>query len=521
MYGKIISGCVHGIDGQLIEVEVDLSNGLPQYHIVGLPDSAVRESMERVRAAIKNCKLTFPMERITVNLAPADLKKEGSSFDLAIALGILITSRQAEAQYLDRTIVIGELALDGSLRPVPGVLSMVQAAKSKGLGKVILPAANAREAALIEGIDIWPLEHLTELTTAPKLINDVNNKRYLESSRDSDNNFSSLLSSKEDYADVQGQHHAKRALIMAAAGMHNILFIGPPGSGKTMLLRRLPTILPPLTDEEALEVTRIYSVANKLADRGSLIRQRPFRCPHHTVSQIGLIGGGSIPKPGEVSMAHRGILFLDEFPEFSRQALEVLRQPLEDRRVTISRARGAYTFPAHFMLGAAMNPCPCGYLGAETISSVCRCSPLKVQQYRSKLSGPLLDRIDLHVEVPRADLVSIRSSDGSNLSSAQMADAVRRAQQLQQERYASAGLRFNGELSGKLLRKHCMLDTEAEQLFSHTFNALSLSVRAHDKILKLARTIADVEGSSTIKAAHLAEAFQYRSLDRNLEASSL
>lgn len=520
MYGKVLSSCVQGIEGQMIEVEVDLCNGLPQVNVVGLPDSAIRESIERVRAAIKNCQFIFPMERITVNLAPADLRKEGSSFDLAIALGILTTSKQVTLEGLEHTLIIGELALDGSLRPVPGVLSMVHAASQRGVKKVVVPRENAKEATLVKGIEVCSITHLREMSNDNRnSFNNINNLDNLISSP-FENSIDQLITTplNEDYADVQGQHQAKRALMITAAGMHNILFIGPPGSGKTMLIRRLIGILPPLSDQEAMEVTKIYSVTGKLADRSQLIRKRPFRSPHHTISQAALIGGGSIPKPGEVSLAHRGILFLDEFPEFTRNALEVLRQPLEDRQVTIGRSRGVHTFPAHFILAASMNPCPCGYLGAETKSNFCICSPIKTEQYRSRVSGPLLDRIDLHVEVPRLDYAAF-SANNKNLSSADMQQMISRVQSIQKKRYRSNAIHFNSELSGRLLRKHCELNDEANDLMAQSFDALGLSARAHDRILKIARTIADLEGSDSIETGHLAEAIQYRSLDRKINRS--
>jgi magnesium chelatase family protein len=367
MYGKVMGACLQGIEGNLIEVEVNLTSGLPQMNIVGLPDSAVRESVERVRAALKNCEFRFPMERITVNLAPADVRKEGASFDLAIAIGLITTSGQHVINGLEKCLIAGELALDGSLRPIPGVLSMVDAAKKRGLTHAILPLFNAPEARLIDGIEVIGLSHLNEVRAAADTdsFNDINHSK-MDRSDDMEHNAGldsslplSAFAGLDDYADVCGQQHAKRALLIAASGMHNIMLVGPPGSGKTMLIRRLSSILPPLTDQEALEVTKVYSAAGAIADRSRFIRIRPFRSPHHTISSGGLIGAGSIPKPGEISLAHKGVLFLDEMPEFPRYVLEALRQPLEDRRVTISRAKAVYTFPAHFILAASMNPCPC------------------------------------------------------------------------------------------------------------------------------------------------------------------
>ncbi|WP_409347231.1 YifB family Mg chelatase-like AAA ATPase [Paenibacillus sp. MBLB4367] len=519
MFGIVYSACVHGIEGQLIEVEVDISNGLPQTAIVGLPDSAVRESMERVRAAIKNCGLTFPLARVTVNLAPADVRKEGASFDLAIAAGIMAASNQLSGMVTPLTLLIGELSLEGRLRPVPGVLSMVHGAKQKGFEQVIVAAENVQEARLIDGIRVVALSRLSDLAISRTGLDE-------EAASAAPPANTSLLAEEMpseagedanavDYADVSGQLHVKRALMIAAAGMHNLMMIGPPGTGKTMLARRLPTILPDMSDAEALEVTKLYSVAGKLSDRGSFIRKRPFRSPHHTVSAGGLIGGGSIPKPGEASLAHGGVLFLDELPEFTRTVLEVLRQPLEDRHVTIGRARAVYSFPSRFMLVASMNPCPCGYYGAETASSACSCSPLKIGAYRSRISGPLLDRIDLHIDVPRIDYGTIVSRTPP-LSSAEMKAAVLRVHGLQQKRYKSAGIHFNGELTGRLLRKHCAVRPDAEQLLKQTFDALGLSARAHDRILKIARTIADLDEHHDIGVPHIAEAIQYRQLDRQV-----
>jgi magnesium chelatase family protein len=506
MLARVSSCAVIGLDGAVVETEVDVSNGMPSFVIVGLPDTAVQESRERVQAAVKNAGLAFPYRRVTVNLAPADLRKEGPAYDLPIALGLLVASDQVPGDGLEQTLVVGELSLDGSVRHVRGVLPMTALARRLGLRRVFVPACDAREAALIPDLDVFPVDHIAALVR--HFTGDCELAAVRVPAMDAqDPPEAETGGGFTAFEEIRGQEHAKRALEVAAAGGHNVLLIGPPGAGKTLLARAFPSILPRLTLEEALDITRVYSVADQLPPDVPLIRARPFRAPHHTISHAGLVGGGNWPRPGEISLAHRGVLFLDEFPEFGPRVLEVLRQPLEDKVVTISRAHGSLTFPANFMLVAAMNPCPCGYAGDAVRE--CTCAPAAVTRYQKRISGPMLDRIDIHVEVPRVEFAKLADPNPGENSRAVRA-RVEAARRRGRARFSGGEPVCNAEMRAGDVRRYCPLEESGAALMRAAMQQLQLSARAFHRVLKVARTIADLAGAEAILPVHLAEALQYR-----------
>ena len=510
MLSKIYSAAVFGVDAYEVEIEVNSVDAFDTtIVVVGLPDTAVKESRDRVTTSISNSGFFWPAGRTTVNLAPADVKKEGPSFDLPIALGMILCQEEKKLTNAGDFCFVGELALDGTVRPVRGVLPVAIEARRLGHNKVIVPEANAREAAMVEGIEVYGVKNLREAydiligtSTIPPVKEDLT--AFFERHQNYD----------IDFADVRGQNHVKRAIEIAAAGGHGMLIIGPPGSGKSMLSKRIPTVLPPMTMEEAIEATKIHSICGLLLDK-AFVATRPFRAPHHTVSDVGLLGGGVNPSPGEISIAHHGVLFLDELPEFKRTTLEVLRQPLEDGRVTVSRAAGTVTFPAEFMLVAAMNPCPCGFFGDA--KRKCRCTPQQVERYRDRISGPLLDRIDLHVEAPAVSFDDLRSQATGD-PSAPIRERVIACRKIQQARFVGSKVRVNARMSSQQFRKFCTLNSDAEGMLRMAMEQLNFSARAHDRILKVARTIADLATSEAISAEHVSEAIQYRTLDRKLWA---
>jgi len=507
MLARTYSSAITGIDACRFEVEVDIIQGLPYFATVGLPDGAVKESKDRVKSAIKNMGYTFPNARITVNLAPADIKKEGSGFDLPIALGILSANGTiTDPGVLDGYVVLGELSLDGRVKPVRGALPIADSCLRCNRHGIILPRENATEAAMVKGLRVIAVETLAE---AVAFLN--NEKRIDPTVVDVERLFEACEELPFDFADVKGQEHAKRAIEIAAAGGHNLLMMGPPGSGKTMLAKRLPTVLPKMTFGEAIETTKIHSVAGVLGPGGALVVYRPFRSPHHTISDAGLIGGGTIPRPGEVSLSHNGVLFLDELPEFKKNALEVMRQPLEDGMVTISRALTSLTYPSRFMLVAALNPCPCGYLTDP--KHECTCSSVQIQRYMAKISGPLLDRIDIHIEVPPLSYQELTDRRPAE-QSAQIRERVNRARDLQQARFFRSKIFCNAQMDTRQLRAHCRIEPDSHALLERAINKLGLSARAYTRILKVSRTIADLEAQESISASHVSEAIQFRSLDR-------
>jgi magnesium chelatase family protein len=505
---KTYGAAVSGINAAVITIEVNVTRGI-RFFMVGLPDNAVKESQQRIESAIKVSNFNWPGFKIIINMAPADIRKEGASYDLPLAIGILSASGQISDQLLSKYIIMGELSLDGSLQPIRGVLPIAIKAKDDGFRGVILPLSNAREAAVVKGLEVYGAENIRQVAD---FLSGIGSLQPVEVDAEQEFNHS-LLDGEDDFADVKGQENVKRALEIAAAGGHNLIMIGPPGAGKSMVAKRLPGILPPLTLDESLETTKIHSVAGKIGSNTSLITRRPFRSPHHTISDVALVGGGSFPQPGEISLAHNGVLFLDELPEFKRTVLEVMRQPLEDRHISISRARSSIDYPASFMLVASMNPCPCGYFNHP--EKKCVCAPGAVSKYLGRISGPLLDRIDLHIEVVPVPFNKLGATPSAEKSE-NIRERVIKARRIQAARYANMqGVHCNAQMSSRLLRQYAMPDEAGNQILKNAMEKLGLSARAYDRILKVGRTIADIEGCETVQAQHVAEAVQYRSLDRS------
>ncbi len=505
MFAQVISGSLNGLDAEVIIVEVDLANGLPGLQVVGLPDISVRESKERIRAAIGNSGYKFPAKRITVNLSPANTRKEGTQFDLPIAIGILSASGLIKSESFKSFAFIGELSLDGKIRSIKGALPLVIGLRNRGIKQILLPLANVEEASIIDKVRLYPVCCLSEI------IDYFIHGTHLEPYRAKPNSSLEITSSEEDFSEVSGQESIKRALQIAASASHNILMIGPPGSGKTMMARRIAGILPGLTYEEKLEVTKIYSIAGELTGQRPFISKRQFRAPHHTITQTALVGGGRSPKPGEISLSHHGVLFFDELPEFNRSILELLRQPMEDEQITIARAGGVITFPSKFMFVASMNPCPCGYYGDSTHE--CTCAMGQVRNYMSKISGPLFDRLDMHLEIFPVQYQEL-TRDSAGRTSWEMRKEVEAARNIQVNRYKNEAISYNSQLTPALIRKYCSIDRETRDLLESAFEKLALSARAYSKIIKLARSIADLDGNERIALSHVAEAIQYRSLDK-------